>query len=205
MQQSAHEVPRICQDIRLSKPLAGLFLLLICGLLGADALLLRRCRDLAARPGAASAFTAVGMTVPPLDGVTVGGRPVRVDYSAEPRSTLLLVFSTECHFCEQNWPQWEALAARIDRREYRLVYANLSHSLTSEYIERRRLSADIVLAQVDPNSVIAYGLGPTPAALLVGPDGRVQKAWYGALKDAGLEAMQQTLETLPHRASELPR
>jgi hypothetical protein len=152
---------------------------------------------LALRGETASLAPTIGMLVPALDGISSDGTAVSIGYKGEQRATLLFVFSTECSICTKNWPRWEALARQIDSTRYRVVYANLSHSLKSEYLSAHHLLGSTVLAEVDPKSQYAYNLSLTPAVLMISPAGQIDKTWLGLSKESDLRDLERSLHITP--------
>lgn len=135
----------------------------------------------------------VGTEVPALEGLSTAGTPLSVGYKGEHRPTLLFVFSTQCPICTVNWPTWESLAQGIDPSRYRVVYVNLSHSLTPEYLALHHLLGSLVIAELDPKARFAYNLNLTPTVVLVAPAGRIQKVWLGMSKGNDLLDLKGTL------------
>ena len=136
---------------------------------------------------------ASGLVVAPavVPASTMSGRaaPVRVRDSAE--SSLLLVLSTECPFCEQNMPAWRALAAELSRRgpaAARPIVLSVSEpAATEEFLRRHGL--DLPVRIVDRAALPLLGVTGFPAT--VGVDARTGAvaAWTGVLGAAAQEAV----------------
>jgi len=114
--------------------------------------------------------------------VTPGDRLAAIpnlDWSQH-RRTLVLVLNTGCHFCQQSVPFYQKLAsaqpAARDDLALVAVFPNdpdtVLHFLTREDLRIRSVSA----VALDRLRVDA-----TPTIILVNSDGRVERAWIGAL------------------------
>lgn len=163
--------------------------------LSLDVALLRQNRKLGESLAAqtSSLAIAVGSNVPSISGLSVDGKEEAIDYGKDPRKTLLFVFSTECGVCTKNWPTWESLAGHVDTKSMRLIYANLSKTVSPEYLSSHKLNSATVLAQLDPKVTVAYDLSLTPQLLLISSQGKVEHVWLGLLKGEQLADMERTL------------
>jgi len=138
-------------------------------------------------------FPQAGMRVSRLDGYAPDGSRVTLTFGADPRKTLLLVFSTSCHICDLNWPAWQSVARSIAGGRYRLVYANTLSRLTDAYVSRHKMSDGVVLAEIDPRTSVNLHLELTPLSILLAPDGTVEHVWPGMLESDELTEISKAL------------
>jgi len=97
------------------------------------------------------------------------------------RDSLLLVVSTQCHFCRESLPFYRELAAKSRGR------LNLIAVLPQSQNEARKFLSDagVQVDQVITATPGALGVRGTPTVLLVDGSGKVQHAWIGRLDDSG--------------------
>jgi hypothetical protein len=179
---------------RIRKGFAWILIAMATTLLVVDGALLRQNRNFrrVLDTQVQSLEPHVGANVPALEGMDLGGNRIVAAYD-DSRKTALFVFSTECSICTKNWPTWEALAKGLDRRSIRVIYANLSTKLTSDYVNQHGLEDALVFAELDPKVTVAYNLGLTPQVLLISPAGKIERLWPGMLKESGLSDMKRAL------------
>lgn len=99
------------------------------------------------------------------------------------RNSLLLVVSTECHFCRDSLPFYKQLTAKSQGR------LNVIAVLPQPQLEARKFLQD---AGVEANQVVMatpdkLGVRGTPTVLLVDGSGKVKQAWLGRLDQKGQE------------------
>lgn len=152
------------------------------------------------RDGLKPGSVAPGFTLPDLD-----GRPVSLE--AYRGSRVLLVFSDpDCGPCDELAPE----LARFEREHRGRGLAVLMISRGDAEVNRRKAQAHgiefPVLLQERWKLSVEYGIFATPAAFLIGEDGRIEKeaavgaAAILALAQAGIRKAQRISELL----SELP-
>jgi hypothetical protein len=175
----------------LAVALSGVFLLFVL----VDALLLRKNTSLQReieRKGS-SAVLAKGTTIDMLPGIDLKGFSTTVSFRHDRRSTLLLVFSTECGICSVNWPRWNELVSNLDEKKYRVVYANTSNSLSQQYLNLHHVQKGEIIAKIDPDATVSYKFTMTPMAVLIDPSAIVQAVWVGSLKEDNFLRMKRQL------------
>ncbi len=99
------------------------------------------------------------------------------------RGSLLLVVSTQCHFCKDSMPFYKELTAKSRGR------LNVVAVLPQPQAEAQKFLHD---AGVEANQVVtatpdALGVRGTPTVLLVDGNGKVKQAWVGRLDPKGQE------------------
>lgn len=105
----------------------------------------------------------------------------------------MLVFSITCPVCDENWPYWDRILARLDTRRFRVLALNLSDELPSEYVAKYNLSRIPVLARVSADSILASRLRFTPQTILANSTGEVRRVWSGLLNRESMDEISQTL------------
>lgn len=170
----------------LNRFATGIFLLLVAGLLAGDLLLLRRNGELRQALKQNLALTA-GERVPSLHGLDQQHRPIDLSFGKGRRPTLLLAFSTDCDFCEENWPAWKKLLLIARKRDIRVVAVDLGRPPSAGYILEHSLVGSPLMAEVDPASVQSYRLRMAPTTMLIGPSGTVLGIWVGVLREGSLK------------------
>jgi hypothetical protein len=134
-----------------------------------------------------------GTVVPALIGRNADGDPANIAYAQDRRRTLLLVFSSSCPVCEENWPTWRAMLEGIDEEEVRVVALDLPSRAPSDYLKRHGLRKNWVIRNVDQKIVAAYRLNLVPQTIIIGPGGRVQATWTGLLSRTHVEQVNNLL------------
>lgn len=95
-------------------------------------------------------------------------------YGADPRSTLILVFSSMCPVCEENWPAWRQILARVDTGRVRIAAVDLLSGAPDAYLSRHGIKPDWVIRNVEAASLTSYKFSLTPQTLgrrFAGPSG----------------------------------
>jgi hypothetical protein len=132
--------------------------------------------------------TPVGVKLPPLRGKGLDGQDVSISFPAGSQETLVFAFSPSCGHCKETWPAWLELARGC--RSKRVVFANVGGQL-SEFLKEHRVGDGVLLAHVDPASVLEYHFHATPITLLVTPDGWSKNVWRGEIPAARLEEVKK--------------
>jgi hypothetical protein len=182
--------------VQVRLPVAVLLAALAVTLLLVDIALLARNRSLQALARAYYLFSGppIGKTMSALSGTDPAGKRVVVRYGADPRKTLLFVFSPDCHVCDFNWPAWQRLIKAVRAGPTRMVFVNLSPELTSFYICDHAIGKYLVVARLDPASVLQYNLRLTPETVLLGSTGKIEHSWVGALDPREVQNIRSSLE-----------
>ncbi len=122
-----------------------------------------------------------GDTVAPFVASGLRGE-VRITYSGTERKRVFLFLSPRCRYCDATLPYWQQILQRIDSDVFEvivLVQENEDVFEVHDYLARASLdSAPVAFV---PNIVRdMYRLYATPITLIVGNDGEVERAWFGA-------------------------
>jgi hypothetical protein len=128
-------------------------------------------------------FLQPGDSVPMLRGIGMGGEDVVIRYGpTTSKRTLLMVFSPLCSWCTRNMANWEAIVRATEGRSFRLVAVSTYGPGVAEYVAKHPvLQRAQVIAEIDARDQLTYKLKSTPQTLVIGGDGRIEKAWIGAL------------------------
>jgi thiol-disulfide isomerase/thioredoxin len=118
------------------------------------------------------------------------------------RGRLLLVnfWATWCPDCREEFPLLERLYRRHRRAGLDIVAASIDEGgrkAVLPFVAAAAPSFTVCLA--DRKTQAAYSVRALPASFLIGPDGRLLKAYVGALDGAALE--NDILRYLPRRNS----
>lgn len=111
---------------------------------------------------------------------TVLQQPANVDYTAAPR-TLLLVMNTECHYCQESLSFYKKLAnlSAVARKTQIVGLFPNSKTVVGEYTQRNQLNFKTVSS---PEFQFAKSLG-TPTLILTNNKGEVLDFWIGKLSE----------------------
>lgn len=130
-------------------------------------------------------FLQPGDVVAPVTATDLDGRPNRLDYKKDGRQRLLLFFSPNCPYCQQQSPLWRDLLNRVDSNRFTVV------GVVSDREDKRLVAAHaegagyfktktpLPLMFFDSESLGSYKLTATPTTLLINEDGKVEHAWVG--------------------------
>lgn len=107
------------------------------------------------------------------------------------RKTILYVLSADCTWCQKNYNNIKALANSLGDEH---TFAGIAHRAPSpkmsSYLTDYPLPFPVYF--IDDSRLLAQlGLRATPTMLALGPDGRIQEFWVGALTGAQLERAEQ--------------
>jgi len=126
-----------------------------------------------------------GDVVTPVTATDLEGRPYQLEYKKDGRERLLLFFSPNCPYCQQQSPLWRDVLEKIDSNRFTVV------GIVSDREDKRLVSAyadgagyfktktPLSLVFFDSESLGSYKLTATPTTLLINEDGRVEHAWIG--------------------------
>lgn len=138
-----------------------------------------------------------GDAVEPLALVADGGKPSRLDFSAEGPRTLLLVFSTHCPACEKTLPIWNDLLASGLPRDLRAVGVRTDREKAGA-ATGTVLTAGLhfpVFAPQDPSPPLLGKIPYIPAAVLLDSRGLVVKVWVGIPGDAQIKELRELVSS----------
>lgn len=126
-----------------------------------------------------------GDLVTPVTATDMEGHPYQLDYKKDGRARLLLFFSPNCPYCQQQSPLWRDVLDKLDSNRFTVV------GIVSDREDKRLVSAyadgagyfktktTLPLVFFDSESLGSYKLTATPTTLLINEDGRVEHAWIG--------------------------
>lgn len=128
-------------------------------------------------------FLQPGDSIPMLRGIGMAGEDIVVRSGpTAPERTLVLVFSPLCSWCARNMENWETIVRAAESRNFRLVAVSTHRSGVADYVRKHPfLQRTQVIAEIDARDQLTYKLQSTPQTLVLGGDGRIEKAWIGAL------------------------
>ena len=130
-------------------------------------------------------FLQPGDVVAPVTATDLEGRAYQLDYKKDGRQRLLLFFSPDCPYCQEQSPLWHDLLDKIDSDRFLVV------GVVSDREDRQLVSAHadeagyfktktpLPLVFFDSESLGSYKLTATPTTLLINDDGKVEHAWIG--------------------------
>jgi peroxiredoxin len=126
-----------------------------------------------------------GDVVTSVTATDLDGRPYQLEYKKDGRQRLLLFFSPNCPYCQQQSPLWRDLLNKVDSNRFTVI------GVVSDREDKRLVSAHadgagyfktktpLPLVFFDSESLGSYKLTATPTTLLINEDGRVEHAWVG--------------------------
>ena len=130
-------------------------------------------------------FLQPGDVVSAVTATDLEGRPYQLDYKKDGRQRLLLFFSPNCAYCEQQSPFWRDLLDKVDSNRV-MVVGVLSDQedkqLVSAHAEGAgyfKTKTPLSLVFFDSESLGSYKLTATPTTLLINDEGLVEHAWIG--------------------------
>lgn len=126
-----------------------------------------------------------GDVVAPVTAPDTNGQPYQLEYKNDGRRRLLLFFSPNCPYCEQQSPLWRDLLDTIDQDRFAVVgvvsdkedpSVVSAHANAAGYF---RTKTPLPVVFFDNESLGSYKLTATPTTLLIDDHGRVEHAWVG--------------------------
>ena len=141
-----------------------------------------------------------GDVVAPVTATDLDGRPYQLDYKKDGRQRLLLFFSPNCPYCQQQSPLWRDLLDKVDSQRFTVI------GVVSDREDKRLVSAHaegagyfktktpLPLVFFDSESLGSYKLSATPTTLLINEDGRVEHAWVGKWDETSAKEVAAALE-----------
>lgn len=129
------------------------------------------------RAAGTSDIPAIGTRVPPIVAQRLGGGRETIAYGPSEQPTLLYVFTPACQWCTRNLDNLRTLVAHAESR-YRIVGLSLDPNAAS-YVERIAFKYPVYI-NPSPETIRAYGLGPTPQTVVIANTGEIQRSWIGA-------------------------
>ncbi len=135
----------------------------------------------------------VGTRAPQIFGLDDRGNKVLVDFGSGAKKTVLLIFSTTCGVCDQNWPTWQQMMRDADKNSVRFVSITLFPTIPQEYIDRHRLHDFPLITELDPQNIIDYHFELVPQTVIIGSTGTIAGVWTGLLKRERLSEVRRAL------------
>jgi peroxiredoxin len=136
---------------------------------------------------------AIGAIAPPIALQELDGKSVTISFSQSTVPTVLYVFSPQCTWCTRNLQNIRSLASSIQGK-YRILGLSLSSSQLDEYMMKNNLPFS-VYKSIDENSKKTYKLGATPQTLVISPESKVIKNWYGVFSNDQQKDMEEFFAT----------
>lgn len=100
----------------------------------------------------------------------------------EKKDTLLLVFSTTCHACSNNIPNWKKLIQKASNQNIQVVALSIHNTQsTIEYIKKHQLDIPVISIHQSPEIKNQLQIFKYPQTLLINQQGIVKKIWIGVL------------------------
>lgn len=130
-------------------------------------------------------FLQPGDVVMPVTATDLDGRPYQLDYKKDGRQRLLLFFSPNCPYCQQQSPFWHDLLDKVDSNRFAvvgIVSDREDERLVSAYADGAgyfKTKTPLPVVFFDSESLGSYKLTATPTTLLINEDGRVEHVWVG--------------------------
>src|SRR5215212_3336854 len=130
-------------------------------------------------------FLQPGDVVTSVTASDLDGRPYQLEYKKDGRQRLLLFFSPNCPYCQQQSPLWRDLLNKVDGNRFTVI------GVVSDREDKQLVSAHadgagyfktktpLPLLFFDSESLGSYKLTATPTTLLINENGRVEHAWVG--------------------------
>lgn len=126
-----------------------------------------------------------GDVVAAVTATDLDGQPYQLDYKKDGRHRLLLFFSPNCPYCEQQSSLWRDLLNHVDKDRFNVVgvvsdredrQSVAAHAEVAGYFKTR---TPLPVVFFDNESLGSYKLTATPTTLLIDEDGKVEHAWVG--------------------------
>jgi hypothetical protein len=112
--------------------------------------------------------------------------------SAPAKRNLVMVLSQTCHFCEKEMPFYRSLGElKLDGKAALVAVFPPNEPEPAKFLAARSVRADHVV-----NSPLAgLQIRGTPTLLLVDANGKIERAWVGALAPDGHKEVLESLQT----------
>jgi len=184
------------ENVSLKPSVAIASLVLICGLVACDALLMVHSFHQSAVINSFSAkqtamLPSQGAVLPPITGVGLNGKEFGVLPAHTPRFALL-IFRQTCHFCEANWKNWDSLFTQ-DRLDLPVVMVTADKTIEQPYLVKHpMLEHRFVVAGVDVSTLASLKLNLTPQTIYV-VDGKISHDWPGVLSPDDINEISKTM------------
>ncbi len=120
----------------------------------------------------------VGEKLPDIEARNVNGIADSYSYSADPRPTILYVFSPTCGWCTKNSENMRYLYHQKSL-QFRFVGISTSSKNLKDYLLKQNLDYP-VFTDLSADTVMKLKIGGTPQTIVVSEEGTVIKNWVGA-------------------------
>ena len=141
-----------------------------------------------------------GDLVAAVTATDTNGRPYQLEYNKDGRRRLLLFFSPNCPYCEQQSPLWRDLLDTIDQNRFTVlgvVSDKEDRGLVSTHADAAgyfRTRTPLPVVFFDNQSLGSYKLTATPTTLVIDDQGRVEHAWVGKWDESRVMEVAAALE-----------
>lgn len=126
-----------------------------------------------------------GDVVPAVTTTDLDGRSYQLAYNKDGRHRLLLFFSPNCPYCQQQSPLWRDLLDNIDSNRFTVVGV-VSDKENKQFVSSHadgagyfKTKTPLPVVFFDDESLGTYKLTATPTTVLIDEDGKVEHAWVG--------------------------
>jgi hypothetical protein len=131
---------------------------------------------------------------PPLRGTTALGMPVSFDFAATHSAALLLGFYPACPYCQENWPNWKAIAAQAAAKGIRVYYVNVTPDPVSRrFCAKVQIPCEDVINSVSSENILMYRLDRTPITEIIDAKGQLLYQVSGLLDKTAMERVESFL------------
>lgn len=131
---------------------------------------------------------------PALKGTNALGVPVTYDFAGSHTPALLLGFYPACPFCQENWPNWKALAADAAAKGIHVYYVNVTPDpVSTQYCAKLQISCADVLNSVSSQNILMYRLDRTPITEIIDRKGQLLFQVSGLLDKTAMGSLESFL------------
>jgi hypothetical protein len=122
------------------------------------------------------------------------GKTIQVSGLNFPRAkaSVLLVISTQCHFCKDSLPFYHVLSGELKGKADLLAVLPQSQQESATFLK----AAQVDVTQIATAQPAQLGVAGTPTMLLLDPNGKVQEVWVGRLDDSRQAQVRSRLAKL---------
>jgi hypothetical protein len=139
---------------------------------------------------------AAGAPAPPLEVMTLDGRPQVVPIPADKKGMIVYAFSPHCQWCERNTVNVRALATST-RGNFAFVGLAVSGDELPAYVASHQLPFPVYVAR-STETIEAFRLRSTPTTYLLSSSGLIVRSWQGAFGGPTARDLERTFGvTLP--------
>lgn len=124
--------------------------------------------------------TDVGYKFADVPSTSVSGENAPITFGADGKSTLLLVFNTNCEYCLQQYPSWRGLVGSLDRNKWNIIAVTTQSdsNLIKTHLDENELTG-IDVRVVSAEEISKARMAYTPMTVSVDSDGVVRNVWPG--------------------------